>query len=287
MHAEERVLACVDQSRFANFVADYGAWAAEKLNAPMELLHIIDRNAQGQEVADHSGAIGPDSPEQLLNTLAERDEARSRARREEGRLFLNALRERATASSSSSVDIRQRRGELTETLRAQENLVKLYVLGRRGQSAEATHRDLGRNVERLIRSLRRPILAVTDSFREPKRALFAFDGGSVTRRGVTLIAESPLFRNLPVHLLMSGTPSASAEKQLDWASSVLRNAGVEASSALVPGDAERIIAGEVLERQIDLLVMGAYSHSPLRAFFMGSKTSDLLRSARVPTILIR
>ncbi len=38
---------------------------------------------------------------------------------------------------------------------------------------------------------------------------------------------------------------------------------------------------------IDMLIMGAYSHSPHRSLFFGSKTSDLLRSAKVPTLLLR
>lgn len=284
---EERVLACVDKSRFADFVTDYGAWAAEKLNVPLELLHIMGRAPNVADGSDRSGAIGIDAQEQLLTTLSERDEATSRSEREQGRLFLNGLRERATAARGGSVDIRQRRGELTETLRAQETLVKLYVIGRRGQSAEATQRDLGRNVERVVRSLRKPILAVTDSFREPRRALLAFDGGSVTRRGVSLVAESALFRDMSIDVLMSGKPSTNAEKQLEWASRVLTEAGLDARTALIPGDAERIIARETQERKVDLLTMGAYSHSPLRTFLVGSKTSDLLRSAPVPTLLIR
>jgi nucleotide-binding universal stress UspA family protein len=33
--------------------------------------------------------------------------------------------------------------------------------------------------------------------------------------------------------------------------------------------------------------MGAYSHSPLRAWLFGSKTTELLRSAKVSTLLLR
>jgi len=159
--------------------------------------------------------------------------------------------------------------------------------GRRGQSAETTQRDLGRNVERVVRRLEKPILAVTEGFIEPRRALLAFDGGIVTRRGVEMIAASPLFRGIPVHLLMSGKASADASKQLEWAKKTLESAGFEAPAALIPGDAENIIAKAVREQNIDMLIMGAYSHSPLRSLLFGSKTSDLLRSAKVPTLLLR
>jgi nucleotide-binding universal stress UspA family protein len=47
------------------------------------------------------------------------------------------------------------------------------------------------------------------------------------------------------------------------------------------------MAKAVRELSIDMLIMGAYSHSPLRSLVFGSKTSDLLRSAKVPTLLLR
>jgi nucleotide-binding universal stress UspA family protein len=56
--------------------------------------------------------------------------------------------------------------------------------------------------------------------------------------------------------------------------------------AFIPGDAESSIAQYVHDQEIDMLIMGAYSHSPLRNMFFGSTTSDLLRSAKIPTLLM-
>lgn len=287
MKNENRVLACVDQSHFADYVADYAAWAACRMAAPLEFLHVIDRHPEIATGHDHSGAIGIDAQEVLLNELSNEDESRSKAARERGRIFLNDLRERAIVSGVESPDVRQRYGVLEETLVEQEEGVRLFVLGRRGVSAESTQRDLGRNVERVVRALHKPILAVTDSFTEPRRVMIAFDGGIVTQRGVEMVAASPLFRGLPVYLLMSGKESQSAPKQLEWAKTTLEAASFDVSPSLIPGDAERVIAKAVHEQGIDMLIMGAYSHSPLRSLLFGSKTSDLLRSAKVPTLLLR
>lgn len=287
MKNENKVLACVDQSRFADYVTDYAAWAARRMDAPLELLHIIDRHPETARSKDHSGAIGMDAQEQLLSTLSDEDESRSKAAREQGRIFLNRLRERAVEAGVYSPDVRQRHGHLEETLAEQEDEVRLFVLGRRGESAEHTHRDLGRNVERVVRSLHKPILTITEDFTEPKRVMIAFDGGIVTRRGVEMVAASPLFKGLPIHLLMSGKESREAPKQLEWAKNILETAGFDAPSSLTPGDAESVIAKAVSDQDIDILIMGAYSHSPLRSLLLGSKTSDLLRSARIPTLLLR
>ncbi|ENO86219.1 universal stress protein [Thauera aminoaromatica] len=43
----------------------------------------------------------------------------------------------------------------------------------------------------------------------------------------------------------------------------------------------------LLIRVIQMLLMGAYAHSPLRAVLVGSKTTDLLRAATIPTLLLR
>ncbi|HBG29677.1 MAG TPA: universal stress protein, partial [Gammaproteobacteria bacterium] len=134
---------------------------------------------------------------------------------------------------------------------------------------------------------RRPVLTVTEGFKPPERVMIAFDGSGVTRRGVEMIAASPLFAGLPIHLLMSGKPRADAPRQLDWAHARLETAGFAVTPAWVPGDAETVIARVVQEQSIDLLVMGAFGHSVLRRLILGSKTADLLRSATIPTLLLR
>ena len=287
MKNENKVLACVDQSHFADHVADYAAWAARRMDAPLEFLHVIDRHPELGSGEDHSGAIGIDAQENLLTKLSADDEARTKNAREQGRIFLNRLRERAFASGAALVDVRQRHGELEETLAEQAEGVRLLVLGRRGEAAETTQRDLGRNVEHVVRAVHKPILTVTAGFKEPQRVMIAFDGGNVTRRGVEMVAGSPLFRGLPIYLLMSGKESPDAHRQLDWAKTTLDTAGFEVTALLTPGDAESTIAKMVKEQSIDMLIMGAFGHSRLRSLLFGSKTADLLRSSTIPTLLLR
>ncbi len=287
MKMENKVLACVDLSHFADYVADYAAWAARRLDAPLKFLHVITRHPEIGSGEDHSGAIGIDSQEILLTKLSEKDAAESRVAHEKGRIFLNRLRERAIAAGVASPDMKQRHGALEETLVEQEEEVRLFVLGRRGESAEVTNRDLGRSVEGVVRALHKPILTVTEGFTEPRRVLIAFDGSNLTRKGVEMVAASPLFRGLPIHLLMSGKASQDGPRQLDWARETLEAADFEVIPSLIPGDTERIVAQAIQEHDIDMLVMGAYAHTALRSLIFGSKTNELLRSAKIPTLLLR
>ncbi|HQS00628.1 MULTISPECIES: universal stress protein [unclassified Polaromonas] len=70
MNNEPKVLACVDQSPYADNVTDAAAWAALRMGAPLELLHVIDRQEGAAPVTDHSGAIGVNAQENLLHQLA-------------------------------------------------------------------------------------------------------------------------------------------------------------------------------------------------------------------------
>ena len=102
-----------------------------------------------------------------------------------------------------------------------------------------------------------------------------------------MLASSQLLRHLPIVLLMSGKPGVDNERKLAKARERLLKAGLDVSDMFVPGDPETVIALTAKEQAIDLLIMGAFGHSPWRSLLFGSKTADLLRSSRIPTLLLR
>ena len=286
MRSSKKVLACVDQSDYAQHVAEYAAWAAEHLAAPLELLHVIDRHQEVASGIDRSGSLEMDAQEHLLERLSTEEGEKNRAVREQGRLFLNTLKARCAANSELTIDTRQRYGQLLTTLKEQETSVAMYVLGRRGESASRTRRDLGRHVESIWRQIRRPFLTVTDDFRTPRSSLTAYDRGKMTRRGVELIASRSSLKDLPVHVIMSGRRTQESTKHLEWADATLRAKGFSVDASLIPGDPEQVVTRAIEEREADLLIMGAYSHSPWRSLLVGSRTNDLLRASQVATITL-
>jgi nucleotide-binding universal stress UspA family protein len=294
---DKKVLACVDRSHIADCVADCAIWAAQRLKSPLKFLHVIDHHPEIGSGEDLSGAIGINAQEVLLNKLSEQDAAKARAAHESGRLFLNRLRERALTAGIVAPDMKQRHGELEETLVGLEGEVELFVWGRRGESSELSElsdsaparnkKRIGRNVENVVRALRTPILSVTDAFRAPRRTMIAFDGGSLTRRGVEYVAASPLFAGQTIHVLMSGPKKQDAPKQMAWAESTLAAAGRDVVPLIISGEVGSVIARTIREQSIELLVMGAYAHSPLRSLLFGCMTNSMLGSSNIPTLLMR
>jgi nucleotide-binding universal stress UspA family protein len=280
------VLACIDGSGFSPAVCDCAAWAALQLEAPLTFLHVPSKVREAPR-ADLSGSIGFGTRESLLEELAALDEQRGKLAQEQGRQILAAARERARTAGVAAPEGLQRHGGLVETLTELEAGVRLLVLGKRGESAEFAAEHIGSHLERVIRAMSRPILVTTETFRAPRRIMLAFDGSATTRKGVEMVAGSPLFRGLPCHLVMVGADTADARAQLARARQTLENAGFETPASILPGEPESVLAGYRQENDIDMMIMGAYGHSRMRQLFVGSTTTAMIRNSSVPLLLLR
>ncbi|WP_282038513.1 universal stress protein [Halomonas alimentaria] len=282
----EQVMAAIDGSKFSEGVCDYAAWASLALGAPLTFLHVNDNHPQTAET-DLSGNIGLGSREHLLEELSQLEERRAKVAQEQGRLMLKAARERAVEKGASEAAGRQRNGTLVETLEELQEEIRLLVVGKRGETAHQDSGHLGSNLERVVRSLHRPILMVPHAFKEPEKVMLAFDGSKTTRKGVEMLAKSPLFEGVPVHVVIVGAETGDNRSQLDWALKTLRDAGHEAEGAIRAGEVEATLRAYQEEQQIDLLVMGAYGHSRIRHLLVGSTTTAMLRKAKGPVLLLR
>ncbi|SDL18500.1 Nucleotide-binding universal stress protein, UspA family [Modicisalibacter muralis] len=282
----DHVMACIDGSGHAMAVCDYAAWISQRLDAPLTFLHVLDNHPPPDE-GNLSGNIGLGSREHLLEELAMLDERRAKLAQEQGRVMLEAARERAIGDGIAEPHVRQRNGELVETLSELESETRLLVLGKRGESAHLASEHLGSNLERVARALHRPILMVPETFSAPERVAIAFDGSKTMRKAIETLAASPLFERIACHVVMVGADVADLRSQSDWAVDTLNNAGFEAHGAVRNGDVETTLHDYCREHAIDLLVMGAYGHSRIRRLLVGSTTTAMLRSADIPLLLLR
>lgn len=282
----KNVIACIDGSRITSAVCDYAAWASRRLDAPLEFLHVLGRSEYPIPV-DLSGTIGLDSREQLLQELAELDEKRSRLALEQGRLMLDAAKARAAAAGVAAATSRQRHGELVDTLIELAGDIRLLVMGRQGEQGDTLGEHIGNHLENVVRTLHRPILVIPTDYAEPQRVLIAFDSSATTRKAVEVVATSALLRGLPCHVVTVGEDRPEARGQLEWASKILADAGFDVTTDVLAGDIEQALCAYRDAHGIDLVVMGAYGHSRIREFLVGSTTARMIRQSRVPLLLLR
>ena len=121
-----QVMACIDGSLSSPAVCDYAAWASLRLGAPLTLLHVLDHK-QYPPLSNLSGNIALGSREQLLQELAELDQQRSTLALEQGRLALEAAKQRAQRDGVSNPQLRQRHGDLVTCLGELEQDIRLLA----------------------------------------------------------------------------------------------------------------------------------------------------------------
>ncbi|SER80700.1 Nucleotide-binding universal stress protein, UspA family [Vreelandella subterranea] len=282
----DRVLAAIDSSQFSEGVCDYAAWAAKALDAPLAFIHVLDNRPQVSE-PDLTGNLGLGTREHLLEKLSDVEEQHAKLARERGRLVLDDAKQRALKAGVEAPDTLQRNGTLVETLVEQEKSVRLLVVGKRGETAHQASGHIGSNLERVVREVHRPILMVPRTFTHPENVMMAFDGSKTARKGVEMLAKSPLFNGTTCHIVIVGAETAEHRSQLDWALSTLTSAGHTAEGAIRAGDVEETLRAYKEEHGIDMLVMGAYGHSRIRHLLVGSTTTAMLRKAQLPVLILR
>lgn len=281
-----RVVACIDGSRAAPAVCDYAAWASQRMQNPVTLLHVLDEERYPAE-PDLAGSIGLGSREQLLDELAELDRKRAKLALEHGHHMLDEAERRVATAGATDVAKRQRHGDLTESLLALESQTRLLVMGLHGESSSDRDIHIGSQLETVIRSVHRPILLVPDEFTAPNSAMLAFDGSPTAFKGVELLAGSPVLKGMPLHLVMIGPDTNDRWEQLKKAEKMLADLGSEITLAIRAGDVEPALHAYQDEHDIDLLVMGAYGHSRIRQFLVGSTTTTMLKTADKPLVILR
>ena len=280
---KDYVLSCIDGSSVSTAVCDYSGWIAKTIGAPLRLLHTIEHD-DNPVVSDYSGAIGLGSSEELLNELAEVEQNHGRLLIKKGELMLNAARERVMQAGVDSVDTRQRHGSLSESLIELEENIKFLVVGIRGEEHEKAQEGIGTQLETVIRALHKPILVVNKEYSEPKTIMFACDGSDVCKNALNIIAKNPLFRNLHCHVIHVGDNGTAL---LEGAAAKLREAGNKVTTAQLNGKIEEVLVQYQRDNQIDLTVMGAFSHNRFRGFLLGSFTAKMLEATRRPLLLLR
>ena len=282
-----KVYACIDGLASTGCVIDWAAWSALRLEAPLELLHVLERTDRPL-VGDFSGAMGLGAQEALLDELSALDTQRAKVALEAGKRLMDDARLRAAVAGATPADVRLRHGELLDNVLQMEPDARLFVLGEHYRASGAGRIHLDHHVERVIRSVKRPVLVATSApFAPPTLFVIAFDGSPASRTTVETVARSPMLKGLPVIVAMAGEDTAQAQKQLEEAWQSLVAAGFEASVKLLPGEPEDVLPAFVKARGASLLVMGAYGHSRIRQLIVGSTTTTLLRLSEVPMLILR
>ena len=282
-----KLIAFIDRSIYAKSVCEHAAWIAGTVDGSVDLIHVLGRRNEADAPVDLSGSIGLGARTALLEELAELDGQTARLKHKRGRALLEYAKEILQNEGVSQVSTLLRNDGIVETVQAFEKDVGLIVIGKRGQNTETDESHLGSNFEQVVRASHRPILVASRDFRPIKRFLIAFDGGASAMKAVAYLAGNPAFKGLECQMLSVTEPIPAAKQKLESAADSLRTAGYVVETIIQAGQPEAVICNKIKTGDIDLLLMGAYGHSRIRNLIIGSTTTSMIRSCKIPVLLFR
>lgn len=282
----EFILAAIDASAHAPGVCQYAAWAAGRLHLPVELLHVVQRQDAVAARRDLSGAIGLGVKSDLMQELVRLSEQSSRAEIEKGRVLLAAGEQIMREAGVDDVTTLHRHGGVVETILEREEHARIVILGRRGTDHEFAPEHVGSMIERVVRSSIRPVMIVSRAYTPPEHVVFAYDASPAAKRALERLANSALFNGLPVTIVMAEAEGSAKRAALAEAEAAFAP-DHPVTSIITTRKAETVISEVVASATNPLLLMGAYGHSPLRRLFIGSTTTEMIRTVKAPVLLVR
>lgn len=280
----QKVIACIDGSSISDAVCDAAAWAANILETPLMLLHTVEKPELSE--SDLSGTIGVDAHDALLAELAELDAKRNKLAVEHGKAILAAAKQRAEDDGAKFVETLQRHGDVLDALQEKSDDIRLIVMGRNGNSGSISN-HLGSHAERAARVRNEPILLTVGEFAAPRNFMLAYDGRDTSVKALKRIAESPLLQGLPCHIVTVGDDNVTNHARLADATQFMVDSGFKVTAELIPGNIFNALKSYKKDNEIELLVMGAYGHSAVREFFVGSNTTRMISSSETPLLIIK
>jgi len=281
------VLAGIDGSSLTDAVCDYAAWIAQKVDAPLKLLHSIDHHPEATDHTDLTGNIGVDSRDHLMDELTQLEQQRSKLRLQQGKQLLQAAKQRVELAGFANPITNQRHGSLVESLIELENDLRVLVIGVRGKVHDKQPDKIGAKLESIIRSLHKPILVVNAEFNQPERIMLAYDGSQAAEKALGLVANSPLYKGLTCHLVCVSQDEGKAPL-LEVAANKLQLAGgIEVIAKKLTCKPEQVLCDYQDQHAIDMTVMGAFGHTRIRDWLLGSFTVKMLTHSHKPLLLLR
>lgn len=279
----KRVIACIDSSPCINALAEAAAWIATQTQRELVLLQVLDYYPASYHLGEISGVIGFESNAMLLKELAELEQKQSELALDYSNNLLQHISNMIQEKYEIIPTQIQEKGDFLEQSFSVLNEDDIVVIGRVGEKSAECNKALGSNVENFIRGANCTVMTVGEHFKAPTRFIFAYEYSPTCIKMMKRIAQSDLLKLLQCHLLYVGDHPEVLNEPADF----LTAAGLDVVVEYRYGDVAENILDYQREHGIQLIVLGAFSHSKIHQFFLGSITTNIFRNSTVPLLVAK
>lgn len=277
----KHILLALDGSDHARTAFQYAVWLAERFQAELSGLHVIDIvSVEGPFFQDISGALGFEPYLDVTGKVRQALHERGQQLIDE---FTLTCRERRLPCETALVT-----GVIANEVCEHARTNDLVVIGHRGVNERFSTGLLGGTAESVTRKSPRPVFITPMRFQTITNPLLAYDGSPRASTAMHLAAEFCVALHLPLTVLsVAHRDHNSGEKLLEEARHYLTSYSLPLTFVPAVGHANQRIIERIKEQGHDLLFIGAYGHSRIIEMVLGSTTEYVLRNASCPVFLSR
>lgn len=283
----KKIVTAIDGSPISLSAFEYTCNVAKTLGAEIEVLFVVDRRKTqipfmyaggAYDIAYERIYIPPDQElKQFYDKLSE-------DLHQFGENCMKKCRELAEkVGVTMGVEIRE--GFPADIITEVAYSGDMLVLGRRGENAEYKKETVGSTTEEVIRRSPRPVLVVTESYREPKRILFPYDESRSAENALQFYIHS--FAAVAEELIFLCAEDVKSDLSLiETEVAYLREHNVKVR--VVKDEKPPIHAiGKVAEQEeVDMVLMGSHGHNKLVDYLIGSTTVHVIRKSDLPVLVV-
>lgn len=281
------ILACIDGSELSDAVIEQAIWLANNSQFPIKFLHTIEHSHLSEHL-HHEGTLTPNMTENLLNELSDEERTESKRLIAEGKTILNNAVQRAEQAGITNIIAKQRHGTVSEVLQDLEMEIEIVVLGAIGEDHNGDKKGLGSQLEQAIRVTHKPIVIVKKPFVAPRNLMLAYNGSPTSKKAIEIIKKDVFStQSFNIHIISVQSNLADAQRLVDDLETALSSVNCIVKTTALTGDPVEQLTQYQLEHNIDLTMMGAFSHGKIHGFVFGSFTTQMLLDGSSNFFLLR
>lgn len=274
------ILLPTDGSQNSKIALEYALYCAELFNAEITGLHVIDiRALEGPFLSDISGSLGFSPYQNYLPKFQEILERR-------GDVILEEF-QRQCFEKNITPRLKKQTGIIANIIAEEAKKADLVIVAQRGEHEKWSAGLMGSTTESVVRKSPRPVLVTPGIFRKFTNILIAYDGGIESNKALKIACELFPSKSFSLSAVCVTGDEERAEELRAEIQEFSRPYGVEIQYVHLGGDAGKAILGYADAQNIDLIIMGAFSHTRIHDLILGGTTAYIMRRSNIPILMNR
>ena len=272
------MLVPTDGSPNSMVAAEYACWLANRFDAGLQGLHVIDiRALEGPFVHDISGSLGF-SPFQ--NWVTEY----RRVLEQRAETILEQL-EAHCVSQGRQIQVHAATGIIASIISEEARKVDLVVIAQHGEHQQWSAGLLGSTAESVVRKSPRPVLLCPAAFQQVRQLQVAYDGSVPASHALQAACVISDTVDVSLEAVIVTDDDDGYARLAEEIAAYVAPYELKIAVTRLRGDAGPALLEHTEQADGALLVMGAFGHTRLRDLLVGGTTAYIMRRASSPLLL--